>query len=91
MKWKKYTIRTTTAAVDFLSEALNEIGVEGIEIEDYVPLTEQETKGMFIDILPELSPDDGSAKVSFYLEEDAEEAPVLEAVRQELENLRAFV
>ena len=68
MKWKKYTIDTTTAAIDFISEMLDEKGVEGIEIVDNVPLTESETKGMFIDILLELPPDDGSAKVSFYLD-----------------------
>ena len=65
MKWSKYTIDTTTAAVDFISSALSDLGIEGIEIEDNVPLTESETKGMFIDILPELPPDEGRAKVSF--------------------------
>ena len=34
MKWKKFTIQTTTAAEDFISEKLSEIGIEGIEIED---------------------------------------------------------
>lgn len=70
MKWKKYTIDTTTAAVDFISEELNALGIGGIEIEDNVPLTSKETKGMFIDILPELPPDDGRARVSFYLSAD---------------------
>ncbi|WP_434311091.1 50S ribosomal protein L11 methyltransferase [Hominifimenecus sp. rT4P-3] len=74
MKWKKFTIETTVAAVDFISEELLELGIDGIEIEDHVPLTESETKGMFIDILPELPPDDGSAKVSFYLPGDKETA-----------------
>ena len=54
MKWKKFTLETTTEAVDFISELFDEIGIEGIEIEDNIPLTEAETKGMFIDILPEL-------------------------------------
>ena len=72
MKWKRYTIDTTTAAVDLISEMLSELGVGGIEIEDHVPLTEAETKGMFVDILPELPPDDGSAKVHFYLSADEE-------------------
>ena len=71
MKWKKFTLKTTTEAVDYISSLFDEIGIEGIEIEDNVPLTEQETKGMFIDILPELPPDDGTAKVSFYLDDDA--------------------
>ena len=51
MKWKKYTIETTTEAVDFISEMLAENGIEGIEIEDSVPLTEQDYAEMFADIL----------------------------------------
>ena len=72
MKWKKFTLTTTTEAVDLISCAFDEIGIEGIEIEDNIPLTEKETKGMFIDILPELPPDEGIAKVSFYLDDDAD-------------------
>lgn len=59
MKWRKVTIDTTTEAVDFISDLLSELGIEGMEIEDHVPLTEKETKGMFIDILPDIGPDDG--------------------------------
>ena len=51
MKWKKYTLTTTTEAVDLISCTFDEIGIEGIEIEDNIPLTEKETKGMFIDCL----------------------------------------
>ena len=69
MRWKKFTLTTTTQAVDLISNLFDEIGIEGIEIEDNIPLTESETKGMFIDILPELPPDDGVARVSFYLED----------------------
>ena len=53
MKWKKFTLTTTTEAVDLVSSMLDDVGIEGIEVEDNVPLTEKETKGMFIDILPE--------------------------------------
>ena len=60
MKWKKFTLTTTTEAVDLISYTLDELGIEGIEIEDNIPLTEKETKGMFIDILPELPPDEGA-------------------------------
>lgn len=59
MKWTKFTLKTTTEAVDLISSMLDEIGIEGIEIEDNVPLSDADTKGMFIDILPELPPDDG--------------------------------
>ena len=90
MKWKKFTLNTTTEAVDLVSSMFDEIGIEGIEIEDNVPLTEKETKGMFIDILPELPPDDGTAKVSFYLDDDANVESILSKVREGLEELKLF-
>ena len=90
MKWIRICIDTTTEAVDFISEMLNELGVEGIEIEDNVPLTEAETKGMFIDILPELAPDDGSAKVSCYLETDEDVEALMEKIKEGLEEISMF-
>jgi ribosomal protein L11 methyltransferase len=87
MKWKKYTISTTTAAVDLISELCSELGIEGIEIEDAVPLTESETKGMFIDILPDLGPDDGKAKVTYYLDDTYDEEEILRQVKEGLEDL----
>ncbi len=91
MKWKKFTLTTTTEAVDYLGSLFEDLGIEGMEIEDHVPLTEQETKGMFIDILPELPPDDGTARVSFYLDEDADVDEVLKGVREGIEEYRQFV
>ena len=70
MKWKKYTITTTTAAEDLVSYMLTELGMEGVQIEDNIQLTEEDTKAMFVDFLPELPPDEGIGKVSFFLEED---------------------
>ncbi len=90
MKWKKFTLTTTTQAVDLISCTFDEIGIEGIEIEDNIPLTEKETKGMFIDILPELPPDEGVAKVSFYLDEDDDIPTMLEKVKEALEELKTF-
>ena len=91
MKWKKITLTTTTEAVDLVSSLFDEIGIQGIEIEDNIPLTESETKGMFIDILPELPPDEGIAKVSFYLEDLSEEERILKEVWEGLEELSSFV
>ena len=90
MKWKKFTFTTTTGAVDLISSMFDEIGIQGIEIEDKIPLTEKETKGMFIDILPDLGPDDGVAKISFYLDEEEDAAEVLERVQEGLDELSAF-
>ncbi|MDO5417113.1 MAG: 50S ribosomal protein L11 methyltransferase [Lachnospiraceae bacterium] len=90
MKWKKFTLTTTTEAEDLISSMLDEIGIEGIEIEDNVPLTDRETKGMFIDILPELPPDEGVARVSFYLDDDENVAEMLKKVKEGLEELSMF-
>ena len=77
MRWKKYTLYTREEAVDLVSATFAELGIEGIEIEDNAPLSERDTKGMFIDILPELPPDDGTARVSFYLEPGSGEEEML--------------
>ncbi len=91
MKWTKFTLTTTTEAVDLISCMMDEIGIEGIEIEDNIPLSESDTKGMFIDILPELPPDDGTAKVSFYLEDLSELERILSDIENGLDDLSQFV
>ncbi|MCI8838111.1 MAG: 50S ribosomal protein L11 methyltransferase [Hungatella sp.] len=91
MKWHKFTLTTTTDAVDLVSCLFDEIGIEGIEIEDRIPLTEAETKGMFIDILPDMGPDDGVAKVSFYLEDISELDRIMKDIETGLEEIGRFV
>lgn len=90
MKWKNFTLKTTTQAVDLVSSMFDEIGIEGIEIEDNIPLTAEETKGMFIDILPELPPDEGVAFVSFYLDDSHDIAGILKSVDEGLDDLSMF-
>ena len=70
MKWNSYTIETTTAAEDLIVAMLDELGIEGAMIENHVPLTKEEIGEMFIDFPPELGEDDGSSKVTFYLDAD---------------------
>lgn len=91
MKWEKYTIQTTTQAEDFVSSMLADLGVEGVQIEDNIPLSAEDKEKMYIDILPELPPDDGKAQVSFFLEAGQEHGPLLEQIKEELESLRLFV
>lgn len=91
MKWKKFTLTTTTEAVDYLGSMFDDIGIQGMEVEDNIPLTEAETKGMFIDILPELPPDEGIAKVSFYLDDNDDEERILREVQEGIEEYRQFV
>lgn len=91
MKWNRFTITTTTQAEDFISEMLAELGIEGIEIEDNIPLSKEDTMAMFVDILPELPPDEGEAKISFYLEPQEDFQTILTKVRDGLKELRDFV
>lgn len=91
MKWKKYTIQTTTEAEDYISAMLAELGAGGVEIENKVPLTKADQADMFIDFLPETEPDDGISFVSFYLESDADSEGFLHEVTQELASLRELI
>lgn len=68
MIWTKATIDTTCEAVDIISVTLDEMGIEGIEIEDNLGISDEDKAAMYIDILPELGEDDGTAKVSFYID-----------------------
>lgn len=91
MRWNKFTIKTTTEAEDYLSAMLDEIGVEGIEIEDNIPLSKEDQSTMFIDFPPELPEDDGTSKVSFYIDEKEDYEEILEQVKAGIEEWRQFV
>lgn len=91
MKWNKYRLATTTAAVDLISYTLAEMGIEGIEIEDKVPLSEEDKKRMFIDLLPDLEEDDGKAYISFYIEPEKDHDSTLEEVQAAVRELADFV
>ncbi len=101
MKWKKFKIKTVTEAEDIIISTLYDIGLEGAQIEDKVPLTAAEKEQMFVDIRPDGPEDDGIAWLSFFVEEtedgrlqvngeDTDEKAVMASVRKELEELRAF-
>ncbi len=90
MKWNKFRLKTTTEAEDIVSSMLIDIGIQGVEIEDKVPLTAADKEKMFVDILPETGVDDGVAYLSFYLEEEEDAGRILEEVRAGLEELSAW-
>lgn len=91
MKWNKYTLKTLSKAEDIISATLAELGVEGVEIEDRVPLTEQDKEQMFVDILPDGPKDDGIAYVSFYLEPEQDNEGMLKNIQEELSSLKEFM
>lgn len=91
MRWNKFTLKTRSAVEDIVISTLAEAGVEGVEIEDKIPLTEQDKQQMFVDILPEGPEDDGIAYLNFYLDEAEDKEALLARVREALEELRSFM
>ena len=91
MKWSRFTLKTLAEAEDIVISTLAEAGVEGVDIIDKVPLTEQDKQQMFVDILPDCPEDDGIAYLSFYVEEGEETEELLNRVKEALEELRMFM
>lgn len=102
MKWKKFRIETITDAEDIIISTLYDIGLEGAQIEDKIPLTAAEKEQMFVDILPDGPEDDGIAYLSFFVEEtddgklklqdeEVDTDVILKRVNEELDGLREFM
>ena len=91
MKWNRFTVKTKTEAEDIVISTLAEVGIEGVEIQDKQPLTEEDKAQMFVDIMPEGPADDGVAYLNFYLEEDADKDAILKDVREALDDLKNFM
>lgn len=102
MKWVKFRLKTVTEAEDIIISTLYDIGLEGAQIEDKIPLTALEKEQMFVDILPEGPEDDGIAYLNFFVEEDEDGGlrlrdekvtadEILKRVNAELEDLRQFM
>ena len=91
MKWNRFTVKTKTEAEDIVISTLAEVGIEGVEIQDKQPLTEEDKAQMFVDIMPEGPADDGIAYLNFYLEEDADKEAILKDVREALDDLKNFM
>ena len=102
MKWVKFRIKTITEAEDIIISTLYDIGLEGAQIEDKIPLTALEKEQMFVDILPDGPEDDGIAYLNFFVEKNedgtltlqeevTDKDTVLQNIQQELEELRFFM
>ena len=94
MIWKKFTIETTVEAEDLVAEYLEELGFPGAEIEDQLPLTEEEMKQMYVDVplIPEEETE--KANVSIYLDESYAPGQIRELqdkVADELERMRSYI
>lgn len=91
MIWTKLTVETTVEAVDILSAFLDELGVEGIMIEDNVPISEEDMKAMYVDIPLVEGEDDGSAKVSCFVDDSFNIDELKNEITEELNRLSEFI
>ena len=91
MKWNQFRLKTTTEAEDIVSSMLADLGIEGVQIEDKIPLTQSDKEQMFVDILPDMPEDDGCAYLTFYQDEEVDKHEMLLKVRQELEEMRSYL
>lgn len=91
MKWNRFTLKTKTEAEDMVICTLAEEGIEGVEIQDKQPLTQEDKAQMFVDIMPEGPEDDGIAYLNFYLDEDADKEEILGRVRKALDGLKEYM
>ncbi len=91
MKWNQFRLKTTTEAEDIVSSMLADLGIEGVQIEDKVPLTQSDKEQMFVDILPDIPEDDGVAYLTFYLDPELDAGAMLLQVKNELEEMRSYV
>ncbi|MCI9345075.1 MAG: 50S ribosomal protein L11 methyltransferase [Lachnospiraceae bacterium] len=102
MKWMKFRIKTVVEAEDIIISELYDRGLEGAQIEDKVPLTPLEKEQMFVDILPESGEDDGTAFLSFFVEEkedgrldllgdETDRESILARIEEALADVRLFM
>ena len=90
MKWTRIRIKTITDAEDIIISELYDLGLEGAQIEDKIPLSAWEKEQMFVDIPPQAEEDDGIAYLSFFVEEDTDINidAMLEQVKEALDDMR---
>ncbi len=91
MKWTKFQIKTITDAEDIIISTLYDIGLEGAQIEDKVPLTAWEKEQMFVDILPDGPEDDGVAYLSFFVEKQEDGSLVVNGETTDASSIEAMV
>ena len=91
MKWNKFTLKTRSEVEDIVISTLADVGIEGVEIQDKQPLTEEDKAQMFVDIMPEGPADDGIAYLNFYLDVDEDKEKVLADVRAALAEMQEFL
>jgi len=68
MNYTKITIKTTNAATEVIAASLHELGFDGVQIEDNLPLSPMDQERLFVDIPCPSAMDDEAAYLSVYAE-----------------------
>lgn len=92
MRWNKYTINTRSDVEELICAMLGELGITSVEIDNFIPVPDADQQGgIFEELQPDLPEDDGSSRVSFYLEETEEDAAeILKQVENALDDMRSY-
>ena len=84
MKWNRFTVKTKTEAEDIVISTLAEVGIEGVEIQDKQPLTEEDKAAVENNQLIE-----SYSGITVYTYADKE--AILKDVREALDDLKNFM
>ena len=78
--------------MELVCAMLSELGITSVEIDNFIPVPDADRQGgVFEELQPDLPDDDGSSRISFYLEEDeADASEILEKVRQALDDMSTY-
>ncbi len=95
MTWKRFRLTINADAENLVSSMLADYSVNGVQIEDHEPLSESEQGQMFADVPPEEATSaagndklgEGLARITFYLDPDADEEDTMQSIRRELEEI----
>lgn len=90
MKWNQYTIHTTEEAEDLISAVLYELGITSLEVQDKKPVSAEENGGYFGDVVPEMPEDDHLADITFYTDEQTDDAQLLKELSERIEEMRSY-
>ena len=91
MKWTKITLETTTEAEELVGMLLTDLGIMGYEINDKLPLSEEDLKHMYVDLPPEPEEDDGVAEISFYTDPSEDTNVLIDKLKEGLKDLSEYV
>ena len=92
MKWIQYRLSTSVEAVDSICYNLSEIGIEGVEIEDNIPLSEEDKKQMYVDLLDETFDEkNNEVIVKFYLSEEHPNDEIIDRIKLMLGEIKQYL